>query len=246
MPSLICRTLAIASLAAILPAAQAMADSNILSILQEGGGNTLTVDQSQASDSKVGGLSISNTLDSLSLTGQLDAGALGTSNGTMITSGSRQMDVLRATSKAELPAVQDGSNNSATVTLSGSNGFVGLLQQSPLNGTGNRATVNVSGNGQALVGQLGGNNEAKAILGAGASQAAILQKGNGNFADLSVTGSNASGQINQIGNGLNNSLSVTGANTSAALIANGVSNGTSTPVTVQSNGASVTITQSKM
>lgn len=246
MPSLICRTLAIASLVAILPAAQAMADSNTLSILQEGGGNTLTVDQSQASGTKVGGLSISDGFDRQPLTGQLDAGALGTSNGTLITSDSRQMDALRASPKGDLPAVQDGANNSATVILSGSNGFVGLLQQSPLNGVGNRATVNVSGNGQALIGQLGENNEAKAILGTGASQAAILQKGKGNFADLSVTGSNARGQINQIGDGLNNSLSVTGANTSAALIANGVSNGTSTPVTVQSNGASVTITQSKM
>lgn len=246
MPSLIRRTLAIASLVAILPAAQAMADSNTLSILQEGGGNTLTVDQSQASGSKVGGLSIGEAIERQSLTGQLDAGALGTSNNTLITSGSQKIDALRAHTQPDLPAVQNGSDNSAIVTLSGSKGFVGLLQKSPLNGTGNRATVNVSGNGQALIGQLGENNEAKAILGAGASQAAILQKGDGNLADLSVTGSNARGQINQIGNGLNNSLSVTGANTSAALIANGVSNSTPTPVTVQSNGASVTITQSKM
>lgn len=243
MPSLTCRLLAIALPLAVLCGTQANAQSNVLSIVQDGGANTLKVDQSAASSSRVGGLELSKpTLQTFEL-----VPASKDAKGVVTPATTVDMDVLGANVRRDQAARQTGAGNSADITMSGLGGFVGLLQDSTSASIGNRSTVNLAGGGQALIGQLGGNNQANATLGAGALEGAILQRGSNNTADLTVTGAGASGRISQVGNGLNNGLSVTGVGTSAALIANGVSNAAAgTPVTVESNGAAVTITQSPM
>ncbi|WP_156421551.1 hypothetical protein [Aureimonas sp. AU40] len=243
MPSPLYRMLAVALPMAIWPMAQAVAESNVLSIVQDGGENRLTVDQSQASNSQVGGLEIgAPTLQTFSLTPNAETSQSEDSLPEQV-----RLNVLSAERMSGRPARQMGGGNSADIKISGNGGFVGLLQSSASPNLGNQANVNLAGGGQALIGQLGGGNKATAMLGAGALEGTILQKGDSNVADLSVTGKGSSGSISQYGSGLNNSLAVSGAGTSAALISNGVSNGTAgTPITVQSNGASVTITQSKM
>ncbi len=246
MASLTGRLLAIALPMVALCGAQASAQSNVLSIIQNGGENTLKVDQSNATGSRVGGLELSAPkLKTFEI-----VPASTSAEGVVTPATNVNLNVLGANVLRDQPARQTGSGNSADITVSGLNGFVGLLQDSSTASTGsagNSATVKLTGSGEALIGQLGGGNQATATIGAGALGGAILQNGTGNIANLDVTGAGASGRISQFGSGLNSGLNVTGAGTSAALIANGVSNAVpGAAVTVESNGAAVTITQSKM
>lgn len=243
MASLTGRLLAIALPLATLWGTPASAQSNVLSIIQSGSQNTLMVDQSRASGSAVGGLEISAPrLQTFTL-----VPASKDKSGVVTEAKTVDLNVLGAKVLRDQPARQTGAGNNADITVSGVNGFVGLLQDSSKASAGNRATVKLTGSGEALIGQLGGGNRATATIGSGALGGAILQDGTGNIANLDVTGTGASGRISQFGSGLNNALNVSGAGTSAALIANGVSNAApGAAVTVQSNGAAVTITQSKM
>ncbi|MBU2359134.1 MAG: hypothetical protein KKB02_09425, partial [Alphaproteobacteria bacterium] len=121
------------------------------------------------------------------------------------------------------PAVQFGSGNSASITLSGDGGVAGLNQL----GNDNNAIINVDG------------------LDASGS---VFQNGDRNAADLLVSSSGASGALIQIGNDNNTRLSVSGsanASVSFTLEGNGVT--TTVPATVSSiGGGQVTIIQRQL
>lgn len=230
-------------MAAGLTVGSAAAQSNTLSIQQgdpsrPGTGNTITVDQSQAGGSTVGGLTLTQPTSRSFLQveeprGDEDAVQAVTVN------------TLSAVAQPGSPARQRGDNNTASVTITGWDGFVGLLQESGTGGTGNAATVNLAGAGEALVGQIGNGNVANLTVTPAALGGTILQDGTGNNATLGVTGAGATGLVSQVGSGLTSNLTVDGAGTSVSLYQDGVGQafvggpGTS----VISNGATVTITQ---
>ena len=232
----------------------AAAQSNTLTIRQSGDGNTLTVDQSRASGSAVGGLTVTGPVPQTFVqiierpeTRQVDRdGTLVTETFTARETQSVVLDTLGASPQRGVPARQLGAGNEATLNVTGLEGFVGLLQDSGSARTGNTATVNLAGGGEALVGQLGSTNTATLNVATGALGGTILQDGTGNDATLNVTGSGATGLISQVGTGLTSNLTVDGTTgTNVSLFQDGVGQafvggpGTS----VVSNGATVTITQ---
>lgn len=139
---------------------------------------------------------------------------------------------LSAEQDAGSPAIQQGSGNSASITIEGNGGQVGLLQSNPINGTGHTANISVFGGGSALVGQLGDGNIANLTVDGGNS--AILQEGYSNEATLSV-GSGSAGLISQIGDSNVTSLEVPAgrANVSYLVYGNGLTG--SVPAAVISN-----------
>lgn len=139
---------------------------------------------------------------------------------------------LSAEQDSGSPAIQKGSGNSASITIAGNGGQVGLLQSNSIAGTGHTANINVSGGGSALVGQLGDGNIANLSVDGGSS--AILQEGYSNEATLSV-GSGSAGLISQIGNSNHTELTVPagGASVSYLVYGNGLTG--SVPASVISN-----------
>jgi hypothetical protein len=195
--------------------------NNQITIEQTGFGNNLTVDQSKASRSVVGGVLV------------------GSGNTLSLTDTARQ---IGGGNTADL-TIEDLDGVSG--------GKIGLLQNNVSKtaaGAGaNNAAISVLGGGQALVSQIGGANAASlSVRGLGAT-GAITQNGNRNDADLTVSGTGAQGAIEQIGNNNDLSLLVSGQGTNASytLIGNNISNSTAGGGGVQviSNGATVTITQ---
>lgn len=189
----------------------ALADSNVLEIVQKGSDNSLNVDQSAASNSSVNGLALDRSWDTVETI---------------------SFERLSAVQNSGSPAIQQGSGNSASITIEGNGGQVGLLQSNPITGTGHTAYIKAFGGGSALVGQLGNGNIANLTVDGGNS--AILQEGYSNQATLSV-GSGSAGLIGQIGNSNVTSLEVPagGANVSYLVYGNGLIG--SVPATVISN-----------
>ena len=199
-------------------------DNNQITIKQDGFDNSLTVDQSQANNSIVGGTEL-NGDNRLSLGSS--AKQLGNGN------------------TADLTITKDGS-------LDG--GQIGLFQSnSSQSGLPNDAIVSVLGNGLGLVSQDGEGNIANIHVEGENTTGNVSQTGNFNKVGtlstpgLSVTGKNASGSITQNGDGNDIGLAVIGNGTTASYTING--NGMTTPapggVQVISNGATVTITQTR-
>jgi hypothetical protein len=115
--------------------------------------------------------------------------------------------------------------------------------------------VTVNGDGTGLVSQNGGGNTANMLITGLGSTGSIYQNGDGNNIGtgtltehgLKVEGKNASGSITQNGDGNTTSLAVFGNGTSVDYTVNG-DNFTNVPaggVQVISNGATVTITQTR-
>lgn len=214
-------------------------ENNQITITQDGFANSLSVDQSKASNSTVGGVSLLN--------GPLadDASAK-----------------LRLNDTAE----QKGTGNTAKLTITNltddenhllfDHGQIGLRQDNSLSSAGpNVALVTVNGDGTGLVSQNGGGNTANMLITGLGSTGSIYQNGDGNNIGtgaltehgLKVEGKNASGSITQNGDGNTTSLAVFGNGTSVDYTVNG-DNFTNVPaggVQVISNGATVTITQTR-
>lgn len=106
------------------------------------------------------------------------------------------------------PALQDGDNNAANVTISANCpavssppcGTLALTQDNTaaLTAVGNTATVTISGTGNAIIEQVGDINTATLILGAD-GDGLISQDGLSNTARLEILGG-ADGNISQNGN----------------------------------------------
>jgi hypothetical protein len=213
-------------------------DNNQITITQDGFANSLTVDQSQASNSIVGGVSLLNG----PLTGDSPA-------------------QLRLNDTAE----QKGTGNTAKLTITNltddenhlfDHGRIGILQDNSTSLAGpNVALVTVNGNGTGLVSQNGGGNTANMLITGLGSTGSIYQNGDGNNIGtqtltehgLKVEGKNASGSITQNGDGNNTNLAVFGNGTSVDYTLNGdnITNVPAGGVQVISNGATVTITQTR-
>lgn len=213
----------------------ALGQQNTVYIEQIGLGNNLVVDQSAAENSQVRGLGKTNTL-SLSL-------------------GVQSFDTEIPFAEA---ARQRGNDNSASITLTGADGEARLDQVSrPMSSGstpglspvgGNSATMNIDGAGLAAIGQYGTGNTALLTTTGFGSQGLIVQRGNSNEGTLLVEGG-ASGALFQ--NGHRNdagTVTVGGVGTSVTVIQNGNNlapiNGEG--VSVISNAAAVTITQTSM
>lgn len=199
-------------------------DGNQIYILQQNpagiaSGNTLEVDQSNATNSLIAGSFATNT--SLLGTGLLGIGL----------------------NPALSPAVQDGVNNVGQITISGTGGQVVFLQT----GTDNSATVTLSSAlGMAMLEQNGTNNTATLTVDPLAIRGDIQQFGKNNLADLTVSGKGASGALVQKGDNNQFGFTVTGTNTTASYtaIGNNMAPAGTGPVVI-SNGGAVTITQTQ-
>lgn len=144
------------------------------------------------------------------------------------------------------PATQKGDGNRAVLTIKGNGGRVSLLQNnSVLQGAGNSAVVNLSGNALATVSQIGAGNTADLTVAGKFAQGSILQTGKSNNANLKVSGDGAKGLVAQVGNNNNTGLEVTGKGTTVSytLIGSNVTNVPAGGVQVYTNGAAVSITQ---
>lgn len=220
----------------------ALAQQNEVYIEQRGVGNQLTIDQSEAENSRVGGLTIGRVLG-------VPADAL------------QRRPLLRNVLNISVPesqaALQDGRGNSATVNLpqipvttGGQTTFssptsvdIGLVQD------GSNNTTAITASGIDLLGsvaQIGSLNRSTLELSGSNTSGSILQSGIGNRANLSVSGSNAEGYVGQIGrNNDSGTVVVGGVDTSVTVLQIGSNlapvNGQG--VSVISNAASVSITQ---
>jgi hypothetical protein len=218
-------------------------ENNQITIKQDGLANSLSVDQSLASNSVVGGV--------LLLNGPL---------------GGETSAKLQINGSAE----QKGTGNTAKLTITNSaddenhllfdHGTIGILQDNSMSSAGaNDAIVTVNGNGTGLISQTGGNNTASLLVTGLGSTGGIYQNGDNNRAGdrstvgLTVSGNNSSGTITQNGSNLVSGLGVTGNGTTVYYTLNG-NNVSALPTTdatgnsagglqVISNGATVTITQ---
>lgn len=226
------RILTATALLAALAASPVMAgDGNQLSIKQDSSlaigakPNTLRVDQSNASNSRVGGP----------------------------TSNSLALEPLEP-SNVDDNALQIGSGNQGDITIEGDRGVVSFVQSGNGSavGTNNIATVNLgAGATLAAIEQLGTGNNANLDVSGNGSDGSIFQQGLNNQATLTVT-DGASGTINQRNN--NNSANlVVGGTPDAAVTLNQNGGRTfdsenpsvnSPAIQVFTNTTGVTITQS--
>ncbi|WP_127903734.1 hypothetical protein [Solirhodobacter olei] len=180
-------------------------------------GNTLYIDQSAASSSHIGNIA------SVSLYANDKIGSIPYPQGQ--------------------PATQNGQNNSASVTITGTNGLAALLQDN--SGTtygGNQANVTINGAGFGSVEQTGDLNQAKLTVN-GASVGAISQEGDSNIADLTVS-TGVVGVITQNGSGNDQAVVASGsAGAKISYTVNGNNLHALAPVHVVTNSSSVSITQ---
>lgn len=207
-------------------------DGNVIHIRQESPagspvGNSLSIDQSGASNSLVAGPSLPALLPYLGLT--LDAAA----------------------SSSLRPAFQRGEGNEATVTMTGDGGSLLLLQdtspgtplQMPGSGTSNVAVVTTTGAALGAVIQMGTGNNAGLVL--DNSRGLIGQFGTNLRANLDVE-AGGNGQIIQIGNRSTAELSVpAGASATYVQMGNdlGTAGQTGVQVITTTNPGTITINQ---
>lgn len=221
------KSLVICALAAC--AAPAVAQNNEASLEQRGSGNELTIDQTNAVGSSVGGLTIERLTPPVAgFVRPLIANAL-------------SINVPPSQRTLQL-----GSDNQAAIDISSSGGNapndVGMVQSGVLNS----ATVNLDGSGLlASIAQAGFDNEATLNLRDSGSRGTIVQVGTGNEAELRVSGGNE-GYVGQFGN-RNNAGTVTVEGPDAAVtyiqIGNNLQPASNTGVSVFTNAGAVTITQ---
>lgn len=141
-------------------------------------------------------------------------------------------------------ARQKGNDNEATLTLEGYGGVIQLLQDNSFTrGAGNAAVVNAGANSIAAVAQIGSGNLATLDVSGTLARGTVLQTGSGNNANLTVEGTGANGLIAQIGRNNVTTLEVSGASVNYTVIGNNLSNAGGPQV--YSNGATVTITQTR-
>ncbi|MCK5931368.1 MAG: hypothetical protein KAG89_04275 [Fulvimarina manganoxydans] len=241
------------------------------SVFQSGSGNTLTIDQSAATSSVVGGLRDSKDGSVISATDQTYSYSVEVPNpkafieksdGTYARNVSEKLTMsepqsitvgtLGAAFSPQEPLRQIGTGNTATITVSDSvlfnggiatAGQVGLYQNNTdSTQSGNEATITAYGNATALVGQLGGNNSA--ILNVAVDgTGSIFQMGDNNKANLTVP-SGGSGLISQIGDNNDTTLTVApGSAASYIIYGDNIAQANASGVSVQSNGSSVSVTQ---
>ena len=213
--------LSAAALACALTGAAFAQDGNVIIIEQisdGGGGNTLIVDQSKASNSLVAGVPSDNPFglsnDPITDTGNFivfGATAGGQNAVTTVSGDSR--------------ATQDGSLNSAVITLAGNGSFAGLEQF----GVDNKATINVTGD---FAGGI------------------IVQDGDDNIGSVSVQENGGFGELIQLGDGNETSFAVSGspdASVSWTIEGNNVSTSANIPASIVTNsGGQVTIVQRQL
>ncbi|WP_152048370.1 hypothetical protein [Aureimonas psammosilenae] len=213
----------------------ATAQNNLLVIQQTGSNNTLSVDQSNASNSAIGGLELV-VPDTTSGILAIDAD-----------------DIAR----------QAGDGNVASVIVNGGGANVGLQQNNANGGAGNVANIRANGLSQSAIGQFGaGNRGTVTVTGDLGGRGTLLQNGDGNTGSVDVAGE-GSGTLIQNGSNNTRSLNVEGsANVSVvqngsglsdassnAAIASAVASGATglpTGVQVISNATSVQITQTAL
>ena len=124
-----------------LSAFAALAQQNTLTIKQDGAGNSLFVDQSEATDSSVNGLTLSEPQTSFDSSGRV--------------SGSVSFGL-------STPPFRRGSDNVASIKLTGTGGNVRLLQTG---GAKNDANITATNGASAIVGQSGNENIATVKVG---------------------------------------------------------------------------------
>ncbi|MFY0734917.1 MULTISPECIES: hypothetical protein [Aurantimonas] len=234
---------AIAALAMWSAVVPASAEDNTLTILQTGTGNSLFVDQSQASGSTVGGLSLGRfgsllSLDESSsqLGGNNRATITVTDDGADAVANGGEVYLYQNNTGQTVGATQpggarvgnlDGANVATINALNGSNALVGQY------GVGNNATVNVTG---PLSGTLTGG---EAINGT------VIQVGNGNLGSVNA-GAGTQGTVVQLGSGNTNELNIEGSPPGTSVvytqIGNNLTPGTSAQVFTTVPGT-VTVTQ---
>ena len=227
---------ALCALAPLVAVPALAGDGNQVYILQDssssGAGNTLHVDQSAATDSKVGGFAYVTPLDST---------PLGEATG----SNAYPRQLISGNSGLSDFAVQSGGNNKADITVSGTGGIVALKQSNPLAGTQNDTTVNLTGdNSFAGVMQQGLGNTATLTVNGASAAGGILQNGNGNTGTVTVSSYGGSGLLVQNGSNNTNDLNVTAASPSrVTYVVTGSNIAGTAPASIVTNAASVTITQ---
>ncbi|WP_319531714.1 hypothetical protein [uncultured Cohaesibacter sp.] len=230
-------TLALVSLplCALVPTAAQAGDRNILILEQKGSENTISVDQSNAFDSQVGGVALVPG-DLLSET---------------------EFNILKFNEQpnaaADNPILQLGENNIADITIEGVGGAVFLQQGTDSGDVNNNATINLNGIGDSLAAilQAGSDNQAALTVFGNSTEGRILQLGDGNTAGLQVgaDGLPANGgraTLTQEGSNNNTSVQVIGLTDgeySYTVQGNGTT--TSVPVTILTNGATVSVTQTQ-
>lgn len=199
-------------------------DRNVLYLTQTGSGNTISVDQSSADDSQVGGFERIGAPTDVAVTFEA------------------------AADPSTAPALQQGTDNSVAIIVTGQGSSVFLQQDNSTDfaPTSNQGSVTVNGdNAFAALSQIGSGNTATLLVDGDASSAALLQNGDLNDAELSVPASDVSATLIQNGNNNSTELNVSAyGNPNVSYTLNGSNVSTTTPVQVFSNGASVSIQQS--
>lgn len=232
--------LAMALAGSSLSTAQA-GDQNILVLQQDGAANTISIDQQKATGSQVGGV---NFIEATPLESS-EFEVMDMSNPLQITEGLQN------------PVLQQGDGNSAAITIEGDDDVAYLNQNSQGQATGNNADIYVNSGTAApsfaAVVQNGAGNNAAVSINGSLSNGTILQNGSNNQGSINVDGNNVTASLTQVGSDNDSQLvaqgsstsatGVDGANVSYTLYANGVT--TTQPVTVTTNGASVSISQTQ-
>lgn len=202
-------------------------DGNSIIVQQTGESNSLRVDQSAAQNSLVAGVPPSNNfglqLDPASDEGSFFVfGDVGTDN-----VDSNTLSIV----DSGTAAIQDGTNNSADITLSGAATFAGLRQV----GDRNNASITVGGGSSSSSDNSGG---------------IIVQQGDDNIGSVRVDGTNAFGELIQIGDTNDTAFTVTSpnSNVSFTVIGNNInSQQQQLPASVATtSGGQVTIVQRQL
>ncbi|MEL7300390.1 MAG: hypothetical protein AAFM92_08410 [Pseudomonadota bacterium] len=146
----------------------------------------------------------------------------------------------------DAPVVQDGSGNSADITVQNDANAETLFAQGILAPSLDGNLSALGGQGiDALVGltQTGNGNAANIVVNGLGAQGLVEQDGNGNLADLTVEGQGASGTLLQRGDNNDSTLSVQGATVTLIVEGNNLTN--TVGPSVVSNGGTVIITQTQ-
>ncbi|RFC66223.1 hypothetical protein DYI37_01815 [Fulvimarina endophytica] len=200
-------------------------------ITQDGGQNTLIVDQSEAVGSIVGGRSLILDDDKSAFARQIGAG----NSATILDGGNGNRIALEQNSGTS------GEGNSATIAVDAA---AGTLGRSATPDAGSALASDFAGGNTAFVFQDGRGNSADVSVNGQLSGAGAIQIGNDNQAEVDVEGNQVFGGILQQGNNNAAALSVVGA-PGTNVIYNQIGNNlVGAPPSVVSNGATVFITQS--
>jgi len=197
------------------------ADGNVLVVEQTGVSNNLRVDQTEAQNSLVAGVSESSDFG-LSLDPAAEAGSFfvfGDVSGAANSNSSNTLQIL----DSGAAATQDGIGNNAEISLSGNGSFAGLEQR-------------------------GDRNDGQIVVSGDSSGGIIVQQGNDNSGSVEVTSDVAFGELIQIGNDNETSFAVTGSpNATVSFTVQGNGTTTNLPASVvTSSGGQITIVQRQL